>query len=148
MDIIGINAFPKLSGKRGIHILARVKNASFEETRAFAHAVGRLVAKKNPLAESEWVDKEKRQGKVFIDYLENAKQKTLALPYSPRATDTATVSIPFDWDELEEVNPKDYTLSNALDWLEDHKKKPPWKDFWKTENDIGAWTRPLSKWIK
>ncbi len=136
LDKSGIPSFPKLSGKRGLHILTPVKNASWETTRSLVHAVGILASRKCDLAISEWIPHEKRSGKVFIDYLQNAKQKTIAIPYSPRAVPSATVSAPISWKEAGRVSPEDFTLK-SLDWLDGWKD--PWKGFWESTLDLARW---------
>jgi bifunctional non-homologous end joining protein LigD len=107
---LGIVAWPKTSGSRGIHVLARIhRRWSFTEVRRAALALARQVERRAPaLATSKWW-KEERHG-VFLDYNQNAKDRTVAGAYSVRARPDARVSAPVTWDELFECAPEDFTL--------------------------------------
>jgi DNA ligase D-like protein (predicted polymerase) len=102
--------WPKTSGSRGIHVYVRIEPRwTFTEVRAAALALAREVEKRVPaLATSKWW-KEERHG-VFLDYNQNAKDRTIASAYSVRPTPDARVSAPFRWDELEALDPADFTL--------------------------------------
>jgi bifunctional non-homologous end joining protein LigD len=104
--------WPKTSGSRGIHICVRIERRwDFDEVRRAALALAREVEKRAPtLATSKWW-KEERQG-VFVDYNQNAKDRTVASAYSVRPTPDARVSAPLAWDEVEECNPADFTLAS------------------------------------
>jgi hypothetical protein len=104
--------WPKTSGKRGLHIYVRIhKRWTFDEVRRAALALAREVERRAPkLATSKWW-KEERHG-VFIDYNQNAKDRTIASAYSVRPTDDATVSAPLDWKEAESSEPGDFTLAS------------------------------------
>jgi bifunctional non-homologous end joining protein LigD len=106
-DLLG---FPKTSGSRGIHIYVRiVPEHGFEEVRRAALALAREVERRMPgRATSKWW-KEERQG-VFIDYNQNARDRTVASAYSVRAVPDARVSCPLDWDEVPDVEPAELTL--------------------------------------
>jgi DNA ligase D-like protein (predicted polymerase) len=101
----GLIGFPKTSGSRGIHINVRVNpQRRFEEVRRAALALAREVERRMPgRASSKWW-KEERVG-VFVDYNQNARDRTVASAYSVRAVSDARVSCPFDWDELDDVDP-------------------------------------------
>ena len=103
--------WPKTSGSRGIHICVRIERGwDFDEVRRAALALAREVEKRAPtLATSKWW-KEERQG-VFVDYNQNAKDRTVASAYSVRPTPEARVSAPLAWDELDACNPADFTLA-------------------------------------
>jgi bifunctional non-homologous end joining protein LigD len=104
--------WPKTSGSRGMHICVRLERRwSFDEVRRAALALAREVEKRAPnLATSKWW-KEERQG-VFVDYNQNAKDRTVASAYSVRPTPDARVSAPLGWDEVDECNPADFTLAS------------------------------------
>jgi len=106
----GLAGFPKTSGSRGIHIYVRVKPQwTFPQVRRAALAVAREVERRAPtLATSKWW-KEERHG-VFLDYNQNAKDRTIASAYSVRPLPDARVSAPVTWDELAVCNPADFTL--------------------------------------
>ncbi len=105
-----LRGFPKTSGSRGIHIYVRVvPEQSFEEVRRAALALAREVERRMPgRATSRWW-KEEREG-VFIDYNQNARDRTIASVYSVRAVPDARVSCALDWDEVAAVEPAELTL--------------------------------------
>jgi len=102
--------FPKTSGKRGLHIYLRIKQEwTYDQVRRCALALAREVERRAPsLATTKWW-KEERHG-VFIDYNQNARDRTIAGAYSVRPTPEATVSAPLDWDEVATCDPSDFTL--------------------------------------
>ena len=106
----GITGWPKTSGSRGLHVLVRIERRwSFDQVRRAALALARDVERRVPgLATSAWW-KEERQG-VFIDYNQNAKDRTVASAYSVRAKPDARVSTPVTWQELDDCDPADFTL--------------------------------------
>jgi bifunctional non-homologous end joining protein LigD len=108
-DLVG---WPKTSGSRGIHVCVRLERRwSFDEVRRSALALAREVEKRAPkLATSKWW-KEERHG-VFVDYNQNAKDRTVASAYSVRPTPDARVSAPLTWDEVDECNPADFNLAS------------------------------------
>ena len=107
---LGLEGFPKTSGKRGIHVLMRIEPRwSFGDVRRAALALGREVERRAPgLATTAWW-KEERRG-VFVDYNQNARDRTLASAYSVRPTPDGRVSCPIEWDEVPEVEPVELTL--------------------------------------
>lgn len=111
LDELGLRGWPKTSGKRGLHVYVRIEPRwTFDEVRRAALAFARDVERRAPkLATSAWW-KEERHG-VFVDYNQNAKDRTIAAAYSVRPTPDARVSAPIDWNELAECEPRDFTLS-------------------------------------
>jgi DNA ligase D-like protein (predicted polymerase) len=107
LNLVG---WPKTSGKRGLHVYVRIHPRwTFDEVRRAALALAREVERQAPkLATSKWW-KEERHG-VFVDYNQNAKDRTVAAAYSVRPTPTATVSAPLSWDEVVDCDPADFTL--------------------------------------
>jgi len=107
---MGLVGWPKTSGSRGMHIYVRIERRwSFDEGRRSALALAREVERRAPdLATSKWW-KEERHG-VFVDYNQNAKDRTIASAYSVRPRREATVSAPLDWDEVDSADPADFTL--------------------------------------
>jgi DNA ligase D-like protein (predicted polymerase) len=105
-----LRGFPKTSGSRGIHIYVRLHpEQSFEEVRRAALALAREVERRMPgRATSRWW-KEEREG-VFIDYNQNARDRTVASAYSVRAVPDARVSCPLEWEEVAAVEPAELTL--------------------------------------
>ena len=107
----GLTGWIKTSGSRGIHIVVRITPRwEFPAVRRAALALAREVERRAPtLATSKWW-KEERHG-VFVDYNQNAKDRTVASAYSVRPTKDARVSAPIGWDELEACHPGDFTLA-------------------------------------
>ena len=110
LDDLGLVGWPKTSGSRGIHVLLRIRREwGFDQVRRAALALAREVERRAPtLATSKWW-KEERHG-VFIDYNQNARDRTVASAYSVRPKPDARVSAPVSWDELESCDPADFTL--------------------------------------
>jgi DNA ligase D-like protein (predicted polymerase) len=110
----GLTGWPKTSGKRGLHINVRIEPRwTFDEVRRAALALAREVERRAPaLGTSKWW-KEERHG-VFVDYNQNAKDRTVAAAYSVRPTEQATVSAPLAWDEVKACEPGDFTLKTML----------------------------------
>jgi bifunctional non-homologous end joining protein LigD len=106
----GLAGWPKTSGSRGMHIYARIlPRWSFGEVRQAAIAVAREIERRAPeLATSKWW-KEERHG-VFVDYNQNAKDRTVASAYSIRPVADVRVSAPLTWDEVPACDPADYTI--------------------------------------
>jgi DNA ligase D-like protein (predicted polymerase) len=107
----GLVGWPKTSGSRGIHVYVRIQQAwVFGEVRRAALALAREVERRAPaLATSRWW-KEERHG-VFLDYNQNAKDRTIAAAYSVRPTRDARVSAPLNWDEIDDCDPRDFTMA-------------------------------------
>jgi len=111
LDEFKLTGWPKTSGKRGLHICVRIEPRwGFDEVRRAALALAREVERRVPkLATSKWW-KEERHG-VFVDYNQNAKDRTVASAYSVRPTPDARVSAPLAWDEVPGCDPADFTLA-------------------------------------
>jgi DNA ligase D len=106
----GLRGWPKTSGKRGIHVNVRIRRDwTFDEVRRAALALAREIERRAPkLATTRWW-KEERRG-VFIDYNQNARDRTVAGAYSVRPTPDARVSAPLLWDEVPRAQPGDFTI--------------------------------------
>jgi|SoiMethySBSTD1v2_1073268.scaffolds.fasta_scaffold55023_2 bifunctional non-homologous end joining protein LigD len=111
LDDLGLVGWPKTSGSRGMHIYVRIHQQwTFDQVRRAALAFAREVERRAPaLATSKWW-KEERQG-VFLDYNQNAKDRTIASAYSVRPKPDARVSAPLTWDEIDSCEPEDFTLA-------------------------------------
>lgn len=111
----GLTAWPKTSGSRGMHIYARIAPQwEFGQVRLAAQAVAREIERRAPqLATSRWW-KEERHG-VFVDFNQNAKDRTVASAYSVRATADARVSTPLFWDEVADADPASFTVDTVPD---------------------------------
>ncbi|HJR59934.1 MAG TPA: non-homologous end-joining DNA ligase [Vicinamibacterales bacterium] len=110
---VGLHGWPKTSGSRGLHIYVRIEPRwTFTQVRRAALALARDVERRLPaLATSKWW-KEERHG-VFLDYNQNAKDRTIAGAYSVRPTPDARVSAPLTWDEVPVCDPREFTLGTV-----------------------------------
>jgi DNA ligase D-like protein (predicted polymerase) len=110
LTALGLVGWPKTSGSRGMHVIVRIERQwTFDQVRRAALALAREVERQVPqMATSKWW-KEERQG-VFLDYNQNAKDRTVASAYSVRPTADARVSAPLRWDEIVDCDPRDFTL--------------------------------------
>ncbi|HEY8173254.1 MAG TPA: DNA polymerase domain-containing protein [Dehalococcoidia bacterium] len=113
LNDLGMRGYPKTSGSRGIHINVRIEPKwEFGDVRRCALALGREVERRAPaIATTKWW-KEERHG-VFIDYNQNARDRTVASAYSVRPTADACVSCPIEWDELPSVELKQFTIATV-----------------------------------
>jgi DNA ligase D len=112
LDELGYVGFPKSSGGRGVHIYVRIEPRwTFTEVRHGAIAFGRELERRLPdqVTTSWW--KEERGERIFVDYNQNARDRTIASAYSIRAKPGAPVSAPLTWEELPEAAPEDFTVT-------------------------------------
>jgi DNA ligase D len=112
LEELGMSGFPKTSGGRGVHIYVRIEPRwSFTEVRHAAIAFGRELGRRLPgqVTTSWW--KEERGERIFVDYNQNARDRTIASAYSIRPKPGAPVSAPVTWDELPDVAPEDFTVA-------------------------------------
>ena len=110
----GLIGFPKTSGSRGIHINVRIEpNWPFDEVRRAAIALAREMERRAPeIATTAWW-KEERHGGVFVDYNQNARDRTVASAYSVRPRPDGRVSTPLTWEEVKEVDPSVFTIDTV-----------------------------------
>src|ERR687894_611079 len=112
LDDLGYAGFPKTSGGRGVHIYVRIEPRwTFTDVRHAAIAFGRELERRLPgRVTTKWW-KEERGERIFVDYNQNARDRTIASAYSIRPKPGAPVSAPFAWDELPEIAPEDFTVA-------------------------------------
>jgi DNA ligase D len=111
LDDLGYAGFPKTSGGRGVHIYVRIEPRwSFTEVRHAAIAFGRELERRLPGEVTTKWWKEERGERIFVDYNQNARDRTIASAYSVRPKPGAPVSAPVSWEELPEVAPEDFTV--------------------------------------
>src|SRR6476646_8854590 len=112
LDELGYTGFPKTSGGRGVHIYVRIEPRwTFTDVRHAAIAFGRELERRLPgQVTTKWW-KEERGERIFIDYNQNARDRTIASAYSVRPKAGAPVSAPLTWDEIAEVAPEDFTVA-------------------------------------
>lgn len=111
LDELGLTGYPKTSGGRGVHVFIRIRTDwDFIEVRRAGIALAREMERRAPEAVTTSWWKEDRGQRIFVDYNQNARDRTFASAYSVRATPIATVSMPVTWDELRDADPDDYTI--------------------------------------
>jgi DNA ligase D len=140
---LGWTGYPKTSGGRGVHVYVRIAPQwSFFEARRAVIAFAREIERRRPdLATTKWW-KEQRGERVFIDYNQMARDRTIACAYSLRANPRATVSTPVTWDELSQVEPNDFCLDTVQERLA--KISDPHA----TINDVSHDITPLLEWAE
>jgi DNA ligase D-like protein (predicted polymerase) len=133
----GLTAWPKTSGSRGFHIYARIHPRwPFTKVRLAAETVAREVENRVPeLATARWW-KEERGTRVFVDFNQNAKDRTVASAYSVRATPDARVSTPLRWDEVDDCRPEAFTIATVPDRFADIGD--PWEGMDNTVGELDA----------
>jgi DNA ligase D len=118
LDELGLIGFAKTSGGRGVHVYLRITTDwDFVEVRRAGIALAREVERRAPDAVTTSWWKEERGERLFIDFNQNARDRTMASAYSARRTPIATVSTPLTWDELADADPDDYTIATVPDLL-------------------------------
>ncbi len=134
-DELKIISYVKTSGKTGLHIFVPViRTYTYDQTRAFAEIVGKILTKRIPQKITTVWDTTQRRGKVFFDFNQNAKGKTIASVFSARPSISATVSMPVKWEELDDILPSDFTMFNVPDILKGHAD--PWRDILTNGQDL------------
>jgi bifunctional non-homologous end joining protein LigD len=123
LEHLGVRGHPKVTGKRGIQVWIGIgRGPTFDDTRHWVEGLSRAIGGTVPdLVSWEWA-KRARKGKARLDYTQNAINKTLVAPYSPRPAPGAPVSMPITWDELDdpELRPDRWTIRTALDRITEH----------------------------
>ncbi|CAN5522339.1 DNA ligase D [soil metagenome] len=118
LDHLGVRGYPKVTGKRGVQVWIGVAHGpSFDDTRDWVEGLSRAIGATVPdLVSWEWA-KRARKGKARLDFTQNAINKTLVAPYSPRPSPGAPVSMPISWDELEDpdLRPDSWTIRDVAE---------------------------------
>jgi bifunctional non-homologous end joining protein LigD len=131
-DEIGLQAFPKTSGSSGIHVYVPLKPANeYEKVAEFARLFATEVAQRAPkIATVERTIAKRKSTQVYVDWMQNARGKSLAAVFTARARPKAPVSMPLTWKQIEKgVKIQDFTIVNVPDLLQ--KKGDAWADFFK-----------------
>jgi bifunctional non-homologous end joining protein LigD len=127
LDELNLNSYLKTSGGKGYHVVVPLKpSADWDKFHDFAKQIAEVMENKWPDRYTSNVRKAKRKGKIFIDWIRNARGATSIAPYSLRARKGAKVSMPISWHELYTVAPNGINIEDALIRIEG---KDPWEDF-------------------
>ena len=137
LDELGLVGYPKTSGGRGIHVFLRIgTDWDFIDVRRAGIALAREVERRAPEAVTTSWWKEERGERIFIDFNQNARDRTMASAYSVRPTPIATVSTPLTWDELAGAEPDDYTMATVPDLVQ--RRDDPWAGMDEVAQSIAA----------
>ncbi|RSM82041.1 ATP-dependent DNA ligase [Amycolatopsis sp. WAC 01375] len=115
LDELGITGWPKTSGGHGLHVYVRIEPRwGFREVRRAALAFAREVERRMPgEVTTTWWRKDRDPAKLFVDYNQNARDHTIASAYSVRGVPEAVVSTPIRWDEIDDVEPREFTIATV-----------------------------------
>jgi bifunctional non-homologous end joining protein LigD len=124
-DVLGLPAYLKTTGSRGLHVLTPLDcSQSFEVVRELGRSVAAMAAEVAPDRLTDEVRKAKREGRLFVDWMRNGYAQTAVVPYAVRARPGAPVAMPIEWGELARVGPRDWTVANARRRIA--RKRDPW----------------------
>ncbi|MFC3242367.1 DNA polymerase domain-containing protein [Gordonia humi] len=142
LEELGYTGFVKTSGSRGVHVFVPIRPEwDFIATRRAVIALGRELERRTPdLVTTSWW-KEERGDRIFIDYNQNARDRSMAAPYSARKSPNARVSTPLTWDELTDVDPNTLTIATVPGLVE--RRGDPWADI----ADHAAGLEPLLEMV-
>ena len=127
LDEFSLTSFLKTSGGKGYHVVVPLNSIkTWKEFSKVAQNIAKLMETRWPDKYTSNIRKEKRKGKIFIDWLRNTKSSTSVAPYSVRLREKAYVSMPISWKELDFVKPNGITIKEALKKI---KNKDPWQNF-------------------
>lgn len=138
LDELGLVGYPKTSGGRGVHVFFRIATDwDFIQVRRAGIALARELERRTPdtVTTSWW--KEQRGARIFVDFNQNARDRTMASAYSVRPTPIATVSTPLTWEELAGADPDDYTIATVPDLVAGRE------DPWAGMDDVAQSITPL-----
>lgn len=114
LDELGATGFPKTSGGSGLHVYVRIPpDHGFADVRRAAHAFAREVERRCDRVDLSWWRRDRDPSTVFVDYNQNARDHTVACAYSVRGTPDARVSAPVTWDEIDDCEPRDFTIATV-----------------------------------
>ncbi|HKH82828.1 MAG TPA: hypothetical protein VKA25_04005 [Gemmatimonadales bacterium] len=132
---LGLETFVKTSGRTGLHIYIPIlRSFDFDAARNIAETIGRYALQQWPKDITlEW-SVERRTGKIFFDYNQNSRGKSLASIFSPRRHALGTVSMPVEWESLDKIYPTDFTIITAPELLEE--SGDPWADILASKQDL------------
>ena len=134
LDELSLTSFLKTSGGKGYHVVVPLNaSADWEIVREFAKLCAQAMEERWPDKYTSNMRKEKRKGKIFIDWVRNGRSATSVAAYSLRARKNAPVSMPISWDELDKVLPAGITIKDAEERM---KAEDPWKDFFKSRQGL------------
>jgi bifunctional non-homologous end joining protein LigD len=145
LEKLGLVSFVKTTGGKGLHVVTpfRAEGLNWKDAKTVAREISSRMAADSPEKYLVNMSKEKRKGKIFLDYLRNDRMATAVAPLSPRARDGATVSMPLTWPQLKKgLDPKAFTVRSAPGLI---AKSGAWKEYAKAEKSLSAVVKKLTR---
>lgn len=137
LDELGLESFVKVSGGKGLHVVVPlVRRSEWDDVRSFAKACADLMADEEPDRYVATMSKEKRKGRIFVDYLRNSRGATSVAAYSTRARFGAPVSLPVRWDEIGRLDGGDPWAVGAVSRRLSALRRDPWEGFFDIRQSI------------
>jgi len=139
LEDLGLKPYAKTTGSRGLHVVVPLdRKSDFESVHGFTKEVAALIAKREPKTMTDEQRKDKRKGRMFIDYLRNSYGQTAVAPYAVRSRQGAPVATPIDWDELRssKLHSQSYNIKNIFRRLS--RKDDPWDGMWDNACSLDA----------
>jgi bifunctional non-homologous end joining protein LigD len=134
---LDLKCFVKTTGGKGLHVVLPLQRAhTWDEVKAFSKGVADHLVRLIPDRFIANMSKQKRKGKIYVDYLRNAKGATTIAAYSTRARPGAPVSVPLAWEELSvDVRSDHFTVANMVARLKE-LKRDPWRDYFSVKQKL------------
>ena len=129
LDNLNLSSYLKTSGGKGYHVVVPFEFPSWKKCEDASKNIALVLEQNNPKLFTLNIRKEKRKGKIFIDYFRNKKGATSVAPYSLRLREKASISMPISWKDLDKIKPNQITIKNYKTYL----KKNPWKNFFNSK---------------
>jgi bifunctional non-homologous end joining protein LigD len=136
LERLGLKSFVKVTGGKGLHVHVPIEpRYSWDQVKAFAKSLMRVLEEEQPKKYTTNMIKTKRTGKIFLDYLRNGYGATAVIPYSLRARAGAPVALPIPWSAVKtSLSPAEYDLKDVLKMVK--KRKDPWAGYWRLKQRI------------
>jgi bifunctional non-homologous end joining protein LigD len=137
LNELNLASFVKTTGGKGLHVVVPLQRVhTWDEVKTFSKALADHLAHTIPERFLANMSKQKRKGKIYLDYLRNGRGATAVAAFSTRARPGAPVSVPLGWEELSvDLRSDHFTIANLPERL-DHLRKDPWKDYWSAKQRI------------
>jgi bifunctional non-homologous end joining protein LigD len=138
---LGLESWVKTTGGKGLHVVVPLqRRQGWDDVKSFARALAEALAREQPDRYLSKASKAARRGKIFIDWLRNARGATAVAAYSTRARDGAPVSAPLRWEEVATANPGDWTVETMPRRLA-RQRRDPWQGFWTARQSLSRAAR-------
>jgi bifunctional non-homologous end joining protein LigD len=129
LEELDLQSFVKTTGGKGLHVVVPLQpKLDWDETKAFTKSVAEALVARAPDRYTAILSKAKRRGKIFVDYLRNGRGATAIAPFSTRARPNATVAYPVRWQDLDDLDPRRFTVRTVPALLA-KRRSDPWKGF-------------------